>query len=158
MSQVTSHRSQVAGHRSQAVIYIFVGTLVVIVIGLNMGSIKSFEEFEVWITAREITCMIYAMTKEKVFAGDFTLKNQIRSASTSIMSNIAEGYESQTESVFIRHLGIAKGSAGEVRSQLYVALDQNYITKTEFCSLTELCKKVSRQIACLISYLKCCNK
>ena len=70
------------------------------------------------------------------------------------MSNIAEGYESQTESVFIRHLGIAKGSAGEVRSQLYVALDQNYITETEFKTLAELSKKASRQIASFIKYLK----
>ena len=70
------------------------------------------------------------------------------------MSNVAEGYESQTESIFIRHLGIAKGSAGEVRSQLYVALDQNYITSVEFNSIADLCKKASGQIANLIQYLK----
>jgi len=70
------------------------------------------------------------------------------------MSNIAEGYESQTENVFIRHLGIAKGSAGEVRSQLYVALDQNYITQSEFQDLSECCKKASRQISVPMDYLK----
>ena len=70
------------------------------------------------------------------------------------MSNIAEGYESQTENVFIRHLGIAKGSAGEVRSQLYVALDQGYISNEEFESLSELSRKASRQIANLIQYPK----
>ena len=121
---------------------------------MGMGTIKSFEEFEVWGTAREITQKIYRLTKRKALAGDFGFKNQICRASVSIMSNIAEGYESQTESVFIRHLGIAKGSAGEVRSQLYVALDQGYITKEEFESLAELSKKESRQIANLIQYLK----
>jgi four helix bundle protein len=70
------------------------------------------------------------------------------------MSNIAEGYESQTNRVFIRHLGIAKGSTGEVRSQLYVALDQEYISETEFSALAELCKKESRQLSSLIAYLK----
>jgi four helix bundle protein len=121
-----------------------------------MGSLKSFEEFEVWQTFREITGRIYALTRRKAFAEDHGLKNQIRRASVSLMSNIAEGYESQTKSVFIRHLGIAKGSAGEVRSQLYVALDQKYLAELEFIVLTELCKKASRQIASLMHYLKCC--
>ncbi len=119
-----------------------------------MGSIKLFEEFEVWKTAREITCRIYSLTRQKAFAGDYALRDQIRRASISIMSNIAEGYESQTESVFIRHLGIAKGSAGEVRSQLYVALDQNYITEAEFKALSDLASKASSQIANLIKYLR----
>ncbi len=119
-----------------------------------MGSIKSFEEFEVWKTAREITRRIYNLTKQKAFSGDFALRDQIRRASTSIMSNIAEGYEGQTESIFVRHLGIAKGSAGEVRSQLYVAMDQSYITEAEFKALNELAKKESRQLANLIQYLR----
>jgi four helix bundle protein len=119
-----------------------------------MGTIKSFEEFEIWETAREITRQVYGLTGRKAFAGDFALKNQICRASISIMSNIAEGYESQTENTFIRHLSIAKGSAGEVRSQLYVALDQGYITEAEFGSTVELSKKASRQITRLIGYLK----
>jgi four helix bundle protein len=119
-----------------------------------MGSVKSFEEFEVWVAAREITCRIYLLTVGKAFAGDFALKDQIRRASISIMSNIAEGYESQTRHTFVRHLGIAKGSAGEVRSQLYVALDQGYITNTEFEAAAGLCISASRQIAGLIRYLK----
>ncbi len=119
-----------------------------------MGSIKSFEEFEVWKTSREITRQIYGLTRQKAFSVDFELKNQICGASISIMSNIAEGYESQTVSVFIKHLGIAKGSAGEVRSQLYVALDQGYIAETEFKTLTALSEKASRQIASLMQYLR----
>lgn len=70
------------------------------------------------------------------------------------MSNIAEGYESQTEAMFARYLGIAKGSAGEPRSQLYIALDQSYVTNTEFLALLDLSKKVSSQISCLKSYLE----
>ena len=119
-----------------------------------MGTIKSFEEFEVWEIAREITRQVYSLTKRKALEGDYAFKNQICRASISIMSNIAEGYESQTESVFIRYLSIAKGSAGEVRSQLYIAFDQHYITEAEFDSLSELCKKVSCKTAKLIDYLK----
>jgi four helix bundle protein len=88
-----------------------------------VGTIKSFEEFVIWQTAREITRQVYRLAKRKGFIQDFGLKNQICRASISIMSNIAEGYESQTQKIFIRHLNIAKGSAGEVRSQLYVALE-----------------------------------
>lgn len=122
-----------------------------------MGSLKSFEEFEVWGAAREITCRIYDLTKKTTFSKDFELIGQIRSASISVMSNIAEGYESQTKNVFIRYLSIAKGSAGEVRSQLYVALDQKYISESELNTMTELVKRASRQIASLIQYLKTCN-
>jgi four helix bundle protein len=121
-----------------------------------VGSIKSFEEFEVWKTAREITRRIYSLTKRRAFARDFGLKNQICRACISIMSNIAEGYESQTESVFIKQLGIAKGSACELRSQLYVALEQKYITEEEFNTLVELRKRASRQISGLMKYLKRC--
>jgi four helix bundle protein len=152
--QVSGYWLQVAGCRLQ--VELIVGTFGWCLIRLNMGSLKSFEEFEVWQTSREITFKIYDLTKQNAFAGDFGLKNQIRRASISVMSNIAEGHESQTKSVFIRHLGIAKGSAGEVRSQLYVAFDQKYITEVEFNATTELCKKASRQIAALMHYLKSC--
>ena len=118
-----------------------------------MGTVKIFEEFEVWGAGREITQKVYTLTRQKTFAQDFALRDQIRRASISIMSNIAEGFESQTKKTFVRHLGIAKGSAGEVRSQLYVALDQNYITKSEFESLMELVKKTSRQLSTLVRFL-----
>jgi four helix bundle protein len=119
-----------------------------------MTTIRSFEEFDVWQTAREISRRIYALSRRKPFAYDYGLKDQICRSSVSIMSNIAEGYESLTRKVFIRHLGIAKGSAGEVRAQLFIALDQNYITDLEFRDLAEMCKKVSRQLSALIDYLK----
>ena len=80
-----------------------------------MNRITSFEEIEAWEVARELTRQIYALTKRQPFARDFGLRDQIRRAAISIMSNIAEGYESQTEAMFTRYLGIAKGSAGELR-------------------------------------------
>ena len=119
-----------------------------------MGPVKSFEEFEVWKTGRQIVRKIYGLTRGKAFAADYALRDQIRRASISIISNIAEGYESQTISLFIRHLGIVKGSAGEVRSQLYAAFDQRYVTQAEFLDLAELCRKTSRQLSSLINYLK----
>jgi four helix bundle protein len=93
-----------------------------------VGAIKSLEDFEIWKTSREIARQVYSLTKRKTFAAGFVLKNQICGASISIMSNIAEGYEGQSVNVFLRHLSIAKGSAGEVRSRLYIALDQGYVS------------------------------
>ncbi len=122
-----------------------------------MKTAKRFEDFEVWRTSRDITCRLYSLTRQRNFGRDFALSGQIRRASISIMSNIAEGYETQTRRTFIRHLGIAKGSAGEVRSQLYIALDQDYITQSEFSDLTDLSKKVSRQLSALIRYLSSLN-
>jgi four helix bundle protein len=118
-----------------------------------MTCIRSFEDVEVWKTGREIVCQLYFFTRRKLFAGNFALRAQLRRASISIISNIAEGYESQTSRIFVRHLAIAKGSAGEVGSQLYIALDQNYMSKAEFDDLSGLCKKVSRQLSSLIQYL-----
>jgi four helix bundle protein len=118
-----------------------------------MKHVKSFEEFEVWKAGRDIVRQVYCLNRREAFAPDFELKNQIRRAAISIISNIAEGYDSQTKKVFIRHLGIAKGSLGEVRSQLYAALDQKYITEAEFQSLAELCRRTSRQLSSFISYL-----
>jgi four helix bundle protein len=119
-----------------------------------MKEIKTFEDFEVWKDGRNIVNQIYDLTRHTAFAADFALKDQLRRASVSIVSNIAEGYESQTENVFIRHLGIAKGSCGEVRSQLYVAFDQHYVSKTEFNTVAEQCRKTSRRLSALMKYLK----
>lgn len=100
-----------------------------------MASFNTFEEIDAWQKSRELTKQIYAMTSKGSFARDYGLKDQIRRASVSIMSNIAEGFERSGTGEFAQFLAIAKGSAGEVRSQLYVALDQNYLPKDEFRSL-----------------------
>ena len=119
-----------------------------------MPTITRFEEIEAWQTARELTKLIYMLTDDGKFARDFGLKDQIRRASVSIMSNIAEGFESQTQAQFIRYLGIAKASAGEVRSHLYVTRDLEYITQEQFTKAFAMAEKASRQTARFISYLE----
>lgn len=119
-----------------------------------MPTIIRFEDIEAWKTARELTRMIYALTEQGQFAKDFGLKNQIQRASVSVMSNIAEGFESRTQAKFIDYLGHAKASAGEVRSQLYIALDLRYVTQEQFNQVFDLADKSSRQIARFIDYLE----
>ena len=119
-----------------------------------MAGITSFEEIEAWKTARQLTNTIYKMSDFGVFAKDYGLKDQIRRASVSAMSNIAEGFESRTDTQFINYLGHAKGSSGEVRSQLYVALDLNYISQEQFAEAYEFADKTSRQISRFMDYLE----
>ncbi len=119
-----------------------------------MPTILRFEEIEAWKTARELTKMIYALSDEGKFSRDFGLKDQIRRASVSVMSNISEGFESQTQAQFIRYLGLAKASAGEVRCQLYVSQDLGYISEEQFAEIFATAEKASRQIARFISYLE----
>ena len=99
--------------------------------------IKSFEEIESWKVARRLTKAIYQATGSGEFARDYGLRNQIRRASVSILSNIAEGFERGGDKEFLQFLAVAKGSCGEVRAQLYVALDQGYLTQEVFEGLTK---------------------
>ena len=119
-----------------------------------MTTAKRFEDLEVWQRAKELTSLIYNLSSSGTFARDFGLRDQIRRASISVMSNIAEGFESQTQALFIRFLGIAKGSAGELRAQLYIALEQKYITREEFESTLSLAELCSKQLTRLIQYLE----
>jgi four helix bundle protein len=111
-----------------------------------MATITRFEEIDAWVTARELTRLTYALTDQGNFAKDFGLKNQIQRASVSIMSNIAEGFESRTQARFIDYLGHAKASAGEVRCQLYIASDLSYMNQEQFKQVFDLADKASRQI------------
>jgi len=113
-----------------------------------------FEELPIWQEARTLTKDVYAATQDGAFSKDYRLKNQIRSSSVSIMSNIAEGFENQTTKQFIRYLYIAKGSSGEFRSQLYVALDAGYIGKEVMHNLKQRVENISRQASKLIRYLE----
>ena len=115
---------------------------------------KSFEELPVWQKARELVQYIYSLTRKEPFSRDFSLVDQIRRASTSVMFNTAEGFERGSNTEFIQFLYIAKGSAGEARAQFYVALDQKYITTEEFREGVTLCKDISGQLSGLIDYLK----
>jgi four helix bundle protein len=119
-----------------------------------MAAIKKFEDLEAWKIARQLTKEIYRVSGNAQFARDFGLRNQICRASVSIMSNIAEGFERDGDKEFVNFLSIAKGSAGEVRSQLYVALDQKYITQDEFDRIFEKAVECGRVISGLMKYLK----
>jgi len=119
-----------------------------------MGTIRKFEEIEAWQTARHLTKTVYGLTGKGPFSRDFGLRDQMRRASVSIMSNIAEGFESKTRGLFAELLGRAKGSAGELRAQFYVAHDAGYLTEEQFDSLRTLCEKCSGQISGFSSYLR----
>ena len=113
-----------------------------------------FEEMEVWQLARNLNMEIYAVSGKQVFARDFGLRDQIRRASISIASNIAEGFDSQSNASFIRFLICARGSAAEVRAQLHLAADLGYVSKDECEALLKKAETISRQITGLINYLK----
>ena len=119
-----------------------------------MATFRSFEEIDAWQKARVLAKEIYSVTDREPFSKDFGLKNQIRRASISVLSNIAEGFERDGKKEFIQFLSVAKGSAGEVKAQLYVAMDQGYLTKLEFDKVSALVNETGRMIGGLIGYLK----
>lgn len=117
-----------------------------------MANIGRFEDLEVWRKARELIRAVYASSNEEPFSGDFGLHDQIRWAVVSVMSNIAEGFERLGDVELRRFLSIARGWAGEVKVQLYVALDAGLIDNVQFNSLTRLQRKqeVSSEVLCAI--------
>lgn len=119
-----------------------------------MATILRFEDIDGWKMARELTKDIYSISATGNFAKDFGLCNQIRRASVSVMSNIAEGFERDGNKEFCNFLSIAKGSVAEVRSQLYVALDQGYISENEFQAIYTKAAENGRVIAGLMKYLR----
>jgi len=119
-----------------------------------MTTAKRFEDLEVWQKAKELTNSIYRSSSSGSFSKDFGLRDQMRRAAVSIMSNIAEGFESQTQAMFIQYLARAKGSAGEVRAQLYIARDQGYISDEQFSETFVVAETCSRQLARFIQYLE----
>jgi len=114
----------------------------------------SFEDLPIWQKARELAKYIFEITSEEPFSKDFRFRDQIRSASGSIMDNISEGFERSGNKEFAQFLYIAKGSCGETRSQSYRALDCNYITQETLEKLKEKTTEISSEIAGLIKYLK----
>ena len=119
-----------------------------------MTRIERFEDIQAWQQARDLVKQVYLATNAGSFARDFGLSGQIRRAAVSIMSNIAEGFERGGDKEFIQFLYMAKASCGEVRAQLYVARDQNYITEEVFDTLVQRCLTTSRMLAGFITYLK----
>jgi four helix bundle protein len=118
-----------------------------------MPTIVRFEDIEVWQTARELTNII-EVTCRGEFARDLGLCDQIRHASVSIVSNMAEGFESRTNLLFNDYLGGEKGSAGELRGQVHVANDIGYLDEGDFSGLIAMCEKCSRQIRRFTQYLE----
>ena len=119
-----------------------------------MAKVEQFEDLVAWQKARELTKQIYSLTNQGPFSKDFGLREQIRRASVSIMSNLAEGFGRGGRSEFHQFVVIAKGSCAEVRSQLYVALDVGYITQEQFDRLYSRAIEVSKILGGLRSSLQ----
>ncbi|MGA7579330.1 MAG: four helix bundle protein [Desulfobaccales bacterium] len=123
-----------------------------------MGKIERFEDIDAWQKARELTKIIYEFTSQGKIANDFSLKDQIRRASVSIMANIAEGFERGGNKEFRQYLAMAKGSVGEVKSLLYVTLDGGSISSEQFNRIISLADDASRLLAGFLRYLKTTDK
>ena len=113
-----------------------------------------FEDIAAWKLARTLTQKVYKLTLKEEFSKDFGLRNQIRDASGSSMHNIAEGFDAESNAEFIRFLRYAKRSCSEVQSELYVALDEKYISSGEFDETYELARRTRAAIRGFINYLK----
>ena len=119
-----------------------------------MATIKRFEDVAGWKKGRELTKHLYEVTRDDSFRKDWAFRSQIRRSSVSVMSNIAEGFERGGDKVFRNYLSIAKGSAAEVRSHLYVALDAGYIDQATFDRLHGLAQDASHLIGGFMKYLE----
>jgi four helix bundle protein len=118
---------------------------------------KTFEQIEVWNKARIFAQAIYELLQTSALSKDFELKNQLNRSSGSIMDNIAEGFERNNNKEFIYFLFVAKGSAGESRSQLHRAFDRNYIDQSTYDTLQAQCQEIAQQLSKFIDYLKNSN-
>jgi four helix bundle protein len=118
---------------------------------MNTSRIEKFEDLIAWQKARHLAEWVYSITEYGEFSKDFGLKEQIRKASVSVMSNLAEGFERGGHSEFRHFLAIAKGSCAELKSQLYVALDADYFDTDVFENLYDLASEVSRLVGGLRS-------
>lgn len=119
-----------------------------------MATVERFEDLEVWNLARELTNLVYDFSAPGTFSRDFGLRDQMRRAAVSLMSDIAEGFESRTQALFIEFLGKARGSAGELRSQLFIALDRKYISEEMYRKAFTLTENCSKKLARFIQYLE----
>jgi four helix bundle protein len=119
-----------------------------------MSKVERFEDLKIWQLSRELCQMIHKLTIKDQFSRDFKLVGQIKGSSGSIMDNIAEGFERDGNKEFIQFLTFSKGSCGETRSQLYRALDYQYITQDEFDAAYKMTLEESKMLKSFIQYLK----
>lgn len=119
-----------------------------------MATILKFEDIIAWQKALELSDLIYSHSNSDKFSKDFGLKDQMRRASVSVVSNIAEGFEREGNNQFIYFLLVSKASAGELRAQLYIARNQKYISQNEFDIINNKVIEVSKTISGFISYLR----
>jgi four helix bundle protein len=119
-----------------------------------MPKIERFEDLQSWQKARQLANKVYELTRQSAFARDFELRDQIRDAAGSVMHNIAEGFDAGTRAEFVRFLKMARRSASEVQSELYLALDQKYITAEQLKSTYDLATEAKRLINGMIAYLR----
>lgn len=117
-------------------------------------TIQKFEDLKCWQEARELTKIIYGLTRSGRLHGDPGLRDQMRRASVSIMANIAEGFQRRADREFVQFLYIAMASASEIKSHLYVALDQGYITQEQFGNAYQYSGRTGKMISALIKYLR----
>lgn len=118
-----------------------------------MATIQKFEELEIWQKARLLSNKLYPLTYIKPISEDFRYKDQVRGSLGSIMDNIAEGFERGSKLEFINSLTIAKGETGELKSQLYRGIDNNYFSHEFFTELYSLADELTKMITSFISYL-----
>jgi four helix bundle protein len=118
-----------------------------------MTTVKKFEDLHAWQSARELVNLIYTVSRRPAFERDYGLKDQIRRAAISVMSNIAEGFGAGSDAEFIKFLGYSRRSNSETQSQLYAALDQGYMLQDEFQRIYDKANEIERQVNKLIGYL-----
>ena len=123
-----------------------------------MSRIKGFEDLEVWQLSMSLCTEIYALTNSELFSKDYGLKDQIRRSAISIPSNISEGFERDAKNQFLYFLAISKGSCGELRTQLTIAFNLNYINENQYVDLKQKCIETSKQLAEFSKYLKSFEK
>ncbi len=116
--------------------------------------IERFEDIDGWKRGRELTYVVYEYTRHPEFSKDYGLKDQITRAAVSIMNNVAEGFDGGSDAEFLRFLSYAQRSATEVMSCLYVALDNDYISRTEFETAYSMAGETRNLVGGFIKYLK----
>lgn len=119
-----------------------------------MSSFKRFEDINAWQKARELVNMLHSVTNAGKLKNDYSLKDQLNRAGLSIMLNIAEGFGRRSNKEFINFLVMSHGSAAEIQSAMYAAIDRNYVDKDTFDAIYSRCEEISKMIMGLIKYLR----